>query len=67
MKAYVVGGAVRDELLGLPLKDKDYVVVGADPGSKFDKAKALGVATIDEAALLKLLALPHACGRRGLR
>ena len=31
MKAYVVGGAVRDELLGLPLKDKDYVVVGATP------------------------------------
>ena len=29
MKAYVVGGAVRDELLGLPLQDKDYVVVGA--------------------------------------
>ncbi len=29
MKAYVVGGAVRDELLGLPLKDRDYVVVGA--------------------------------------
>jgi len=31
VKAYVVGGAVRDELLGLPLKDKDYVVVGATP------------------------------------
>ena len=31
MKAYVVGGAVRDELLGLPLKDRDYVVVGATP------------------------------------
>ena len=31
MKAYVVGGAVRDELLGLPLQDKDYVVVGATP------------------------------------
>src|ERR671915_2411049 len=29
MKAYVVGGAVRDELLGLPVQDKDYVVVGA--------------------------------------
>lgn len=31
MKIYQVGGAVRDELLGLPVKDKDYVVVGATP------------------------------------
>lgn len=31
MKTYVVGGAVRDELLGLPVKDRDYVVVGATP------------------------------------
>ena len=31
MKAYVVGGAVRDELLGLPVKDRDYVVVGSTP------------------------------------
>ncbi len=31
MKVYVVGGAVRDELLGLPLKDRDHVVVGATP------------------------------------
>ena len=29
--AYVVGGAVRDELLGLPVQDRDYVVVGATP------------------------------------
>ncbi|WP_269530888.1 multifunctional CCA addition/repair protein [Chitinimonas sp. BJYL2] len=29
MKIYTVGGAVRDELLGLPVKDRDYVVVGA--------------------------------------
>lgn len=28
---YLVGGAVRDELLGLPIKDRDYVVVGATP------------------------------------
>ena len=27
----MVGGAVRDELLGLPVKDRDYVVVGATP------------------------------------
>ena len=31
MKTYLVGGAVRDELLNLPLKDKDWVVVGATP------------------------------------
>ncbi|WEF32395.1 multifunctional CCA addition/repair protein [Pseudoduganella chitinolytica] len=31
MKTYIVGGAVRDELLGLPVKDRDHVVVGAAP------------------------------------
>jgi tRNA nucleotidyltransferase (CCA-adding enzyme) len=31
MKIYAVGGAVRDELLGLPVKDRDWVVVGARP------------------------------------
>jgi tRNA nucleotidyltransferase (CCA-adding enzyme) len=31
VKRYVVGGAVRDELLGLPVQDRDYVVVGATP------------------------------------
>lgn len=31
MKAYIVGGAVRDELLGLPVQDRDWVVVGAAP------------------------------------
>ena len=31
MKTYVVGGAVRDQLLGLPVQDRDYVVVGATP------------------------------------
>ena len=31
MKIYVVGGAVRDRLLGLPIQDRDYVVVGASP------------------------------------
>lgn len=29
MKTYLVGGAVRDELLGYPFKEKDWVVVGA--------------------------------------
>ena len=31
MKTYVVGGAIRDELLGLPVVDRDHVVVGATP------------------------------------
>jgi tRNA nucleotidyltransferase (CCA-adding enzyme) len=31
VKIYVVGGAIRDQLLGLPVKDLDYVVVGASP------------------------------------
>jgi len=38
MKTYVVGGAVRDRLLGLPVSDQDYVVVGATP----DQMLALG-------------------------
>jgi len=31
MRSYVVGGAVRDELLGRPVTDRDHVVVGATP------------------------------------
>lgn len=31
MQIYMVGGAVRDSLLGLPVKDRDWVVVGATP------------------------------------
>ncbi len=31
MKIYCVGGAVRDALLGLPVQDRDWVVVGATP------------------------------------
>lgn len=38
MKTYVVGGAVRDRLLGLPVADRDHVVVGATP----DEMIALG-------------------------
>src|SRR3974390_1553664 len=28
MEVYLVGGAVRDELLGLPVKERDWVIVG---------------------------------------
>jgi tRNA nucleotidyltransferase (CCA-adding enzyme) len=31
MQIFTVGGAVRDELLGLPVQDRDHVVVGATP------------------------------------
>lgn len=38
MKYYLVGGAVRDKLLGMPIKEKDWVVVGA----KVEEMLALG-------------------------
>lgn len=31
MEVFLVGGSVRDELLGLPVKDRDYVIVGSNP------------------------------------
>ena len=31
MQTYLVGGAVRDALMGLPVRDRDYVVVGSTP------------------------------------
>ena len=43
------GGKVTDSVS----KNTDFVVVGADAGSKLDKAKALGVEIIDEAELLR--------------
>ncbi len=36
MKRYLVGGAVRDALLGLPEGDRDWVVVGASPQELLD-------------------------------
>ena len=36
-------------------KKTDYVLAGAEPGSKFDKAKGLGIKIIDEAAFRKIL------------
>jgi tRNA nucleotidyltransferase (CCA-adding enzyme) len=38
MQNYLVGGAVRDKLLGVPVADRDYVVVGATP----DEMRAQG-------------------------
>jgi tRNA nucleotidyltransferase (CCA-adding enzyme) len=40
---YRVGGSVRDELLGLPVQDRDYVVVGATPAEMIERGfKAVG-------------------------
>jgi tRNA nucleotidyltransferase (CCA-adding enzyme) len=36
VEIYLVGGAVRDQLLGLPVKEKDWVVVGATPQQMLD-------------------------------
>ena len=46
-----LGGRVT----GSVSKKTDYVIVGEDAGSKADDAKRLGVATLDEAAFLKLV------------
>ncbi|MDR7332573.1 multifunctional CCA addition/repair protein [Roseateles asaccharophilus] len=35
-QTYLVGGAVRDRLLGLPVQDRDWVVVGASPQTLLD-------------------------------
>ncbi|MFZ2855524.1 MAG: multifunctional CCA addition/repair protein [Rhodocyclaceae bacterium] len=37
MQVFTVGGAVRDELLGLPVQDRDYVVVGVSPAEMLSK------------------------------
>ena len=50
-KIEAAGGKVS----GSVSKKTDYVVVGEEAGSKLDKANALGVKVIDEAALLELL------------
>jgi tRNA nucleotidyltransferase (CCA-adding enzyme) len=36
MRTYLVGGAVRDRLLGRPVGERDWVVVGATPGALVD-------------------------------
>ncbi len=37
MRIYLVGGAVRDELLGLPVGERDWVVVGATPEQMLER------------------------------
>jgi DNA ligase (NAD+) len=47
--------AVGGKVTGSVSIKTDYVVAGADPGSKYDKAVELGITVLDEAGLLQLL------------
>ena len=47
--------AAGGKVTGTVSKKTDYVVVGADPGSKYDKARELDVPVLDEEGLLQLL------------
>ena len=50
-KIVSLGGKVSNSVS----KKTQYVVVGREPGSKYDEALALGVTVLDEASFLKML------------
>ena len=41
MRTYLVGGAVRDEMLGLPVRERDWLVVGGTPEDNANAFRAL--------------------------
>jgi DNA ligase (NAD+) len=47
--------ALGGHVTGSVSKKTDYVLAGTEPGSKFDKAKELGVKIIDEAEFRKMI------------
>ena len=67
MEIYLVGGAVRDALLGIPVKERDWVVVGSNPEEMIDLGKEVDLmilecSTPDEMKLPGHLT-PSACGK----
>jgi len=50
-KIRILGGEISESVS----KKTDFVIVGKEPGSKLEKAKKLGVKTINEIEFLNLL------------